>query len=139
MIYYKLFFRYYRKFPTSCIGQSFLNVIKLCAPEKVASLQALIDDTINPDISYQKQPLDLRNQRTFAVKVSRISRHSKKASALNNVQAGANGLLDVARQRYKEANKDAYQLVTRLGGEFIRLFGHHGLMQQKKFTIYPLN
>lgn len=30
--------------------------------------------------------------------------------------------MDVARQTYKEANKDAYQLVTRLGGEFIRPF-----------------
>lgn len=57
----------------------FPEVIKLCAPEKVASVLALIDDTINPDISYQKQPLDLRNQRTYTVKVSLISRHSKKS------------------------------------------------------------
>lgn len=113
-------------------------MIKLCAPEKVASVQALIDDTICPDISYQKQPLDLRNQRTYAVKVSRTSRHSKGASAFNNVQAGANGLLNVARQTYREANKDALKLVKRLGGEFIRLFEGHGLMQQKRFTIFPL-
>lgn len=110
-------------------------MIKLCAPDKVASLEALIDDTINPDTTYQKQPLDLRNQRTYAVKVSRISRQSKKASALTNVQSGVNGLLDVARQSYKEANTDAYQHVMGLGGEFIRLFGHHGLMQQKKPTV----
>lgn len=102
-------------------------------------MQALIDDTINPDISYSKKPLDLRNQRIYAVKVSRISRYSKKASAFNNVQTGANGFLDVARQTYKEANDDAWLLVKRLGGEFICLFEDHGLMQQKKFTIYPLN
>lgn len=42
---------------------------KLCAPQKIASVEALIDDTINPDITYQSQPLDLRNQRTYAVKV----------------------------------------------------------------------
>jgi len=30
----------------------------------------LIDETINEDIVYQSQPLDLRNQRTYAVKVS---------------------------------------------------------------------
>ena len=29
-----------------------------------------MDDTINQDITYQSQPLDLRNQRTYAVKVS---------------------------------------------------------------------
>lgn len=103
--------------PYFIIGQSFLNVIKLCAPEKVASVQAIIDDTIHPDVSYQKQPLDLRNQRTYAVKVSRISRHPIKSSALKNVQSGANGFLDVAKQTYKEYNKDAYQLVTSLSGE----------------------
>ena len=30
-------------------------------------------------------------------------------------QSGVNGLLDVARQTYKEVNADAYQLVTELG------------------------
>ena len=30
-------------------------------------------------------------------------------------KAGVNGLLDVARQVYKEANADAFQLVTNLG------------------------
>lgn len=90
---------------------------KLCAPEKVASVQALIDDTINPEIVYQKKPLDLRNQRTYAVKVSRISGHSQKARVLTNAQSRVNGLLDVARQTYKEANADAYQSVTELRGE----------------------
>lgn len=110
--------RYYRNAHTLSIGQSFLNVIKLCAPEKVASVQALIDDTINPDIGYQKKPLDLRNQRTYAVRVSRISRRSKKASVLTNAQSRVISLLDIARQTYKEANADAYQLATELGGEF---------------------
>ena len=59
----------------------------------------LIDQTINEDITYQTQPLDLRNQRTYAVK------------------SGVNGLLDVARQTYKESNADAYQLVVDLGTE----------------------
>lgn len=127
--------RYYKNAQTSSSGQSPLKVIKLCAPEKVASVQALIDDTINPDIAYQKQPLDLRNQRTYAVKASRIWQHMKKASALTNTQSGVNGLLDVARQTYKEANADAYQLVTELGGEFICPFEDDGLMQQKKPTI----
>ena len=29
----------------------------------------MIDGTINEDITYQSQPLDLRNQRTYAIKV----------------------------------------------------------------------
>ena len=31
--------------------------------------QMMIDETINEDITYQSQPLDLRNQRTYAIKV----------------------------------------------------------------------
>ncbi|KAL9597492.1 MAG: hypothetical protein Q9219_005125 [cf. Caloplaca sp. 3 TL-2023] len=66
------------------------------ANKGIADVEALIDATINEDITYQSQPLDLRNQRTYAVK------------------SGVNGFLDVARQTYKEANADAYQLVTDL-------------------------
>ena len=60
----------------------------------------LIDDALNEDVTYQKKPLELRNQRTYAVK------------------AGVNGLLDVARQTYKEANQDAYELLGNLAGRF---------------------
>lgn len=82
------------------VRSDLLNAIaEKCAPNQTADIQLLIDETINEDITYQKQPLDLRNQRTYAVK------------------SGVNGLLDVARQTYKESNADAYQLVTDLGTE----------------------
>jgi DNA mismatch repair protein MSH4 len=55
---------------------------------------------INEDTTYAKQPLEIRNQRTYAVK------------------SGINGLLDVARTAYKEATEDAYQHCTELGQEF---------------------
>ncbi|KAL8640677.1 MAG: hypothetical protein Q9226_008720, partial [Calogaya cf. arnoldii] len=84
-----------------------LHINELCAPERMADVQNLIDEAINEDITYQSQPLDLRNQRTYAIKAGSIS-----AAA---VLSGVNGLLDVARQTYKEANADAYQLVTDLG------------------------
>ncbi|KAI4211373.1 MAG: hypothetical protein LQ351_005799 [Letrouitia transgressa] len=74
-----------------------LDISRLCAPEMIADIEALIDDTINEDITFQTSPLDLRNQRTYAVK------------------SQVNGLLDVARQTYKECNADAYQMVTNLG------------------------
>ena len=32
------------------------------------------------------------------------------------IQAGVNGFLDVARQTYKEANEDAFKLVSDLNG-----------------------
>jgi DNA mismatch repair protein MSH4 len=79
-------------------GSSMLNNIReLCAPENVAPIQALIDRVINEDTTFARQPLELRNQRVYAVK------------------SGVNGLLDVARTIYKEASEDAYQHCTELG------------------------
>lgn len=42
-----------------------------CRPEKIDRTLELIKEVINDDVTYQKTPLDLRNQRTYAVKVSR--------------------------------------------------------------------
>ncbi|KAH3916053.1 hypothetical protein HBI56_038590 [Parastagonospora nodorum] len=82
-------------------GSSMLNNIReLCAPENIAPIQELIDLVINEDTTYAKQPLELRNQRVYAVK------------------SGVNGLLDVARTTYKEASEDAYQHCSELGQEY---------------------
>ena len=48
-------------------------MLQFCSPDNYSDVQALIDETINEDITYQSQPLDLRNQRTYAVRVSRCS------------------------------------------------------------------
>jgi DNA mismatch repair protein MSH4 len=72
------------------------NIRELCAPENVAPVQELINRVINEDTTYARQPLELRNQRTYAVK------------------SGVNGLLDVARTTYKEATEDAFQHSTEL-------------------------
>ncbi|KAJ6164994.1 hypothetical protein N7470_003666 [Penicillium chermesinum] len=74
-----------------------LTIRELCAPGGHRSIEQLIDDTLNEHVTYQSKPLDLRNQRIYCVK------------------AGANSLLDVARQTYKEANADAMDLIARLG------------------------
>ncbi|KAL2354274.1 muts domain V-domain-containing protein [Cryomyces antarcticus] len=73
------------------------EIRQFCASENVEPIQEFIDGVINGDTTFASQPLDLRNQRTYAVK------------------SGVNGLLDVARQTYKEAMTDAYQHVTELG------------------------
>ncbi|EMC91499.1 hypothetical protein BAUCODRAFT_79898 [Baudoinia panamericana UAMH 10762] len=75
------------------------HIRRLCAVENVERIQELIDSTINEDTTYATQPLDLRNQRTYAVK------------------SGVNGLLDVARQTYKEAMSDAIKHITDLREE----------------------
>ncbi|KAF2266399.1 hypothetical protein CC78DRAFT_559437 [Lojkania enalia] len=76
------------------------NIRELCAPENIVPVQNLIDTVINEDTTYAKQPLELRNQRTYAVR------------------SGVNGLLDVARTTYKEAIEDAYQHSTELSQEY---------------------
>lgn len=58
---------------------------------------------INMDTTYAKQPLELRNQRVYAVR------------------SGVNGLLDVARTTYKEATEDVYQHSTEISGDFASL------------------
>ncbi|KAK1074861.1 MutS protein msh4 [Friedmanniomyces endolithicus] len=76
------------------------EIRSLCASETVEPIQELINTTINEDTTYASQPLDLRNQRTYAVK------------------SGVNGLLDVARLTYKEAMTDALQHMTDLAEEY---------------------
>ncbi|KAF2134159.1 hypothetical protein P153DRAFT_281114 [Dothidotthia symphoricarpi CBS 119687] len=76
------------------------NIRELCAPENIVPVQELIDGVINEDTTYARQPLELRNQRTYAIK------------------SGVNGLLDVARTTYKEATEDTYQHCTELGQEY---------------------
>ncbi|KAI1208023.1 DNA mismatch repair protein-like protein MutS [Annulohypoxylon truncatum] len=65
----------------------------ICRPELTQPVADLIADTINEDVTATKSALDMRNQRTYAVK------------------SGVHGLLDVARQTYKEATDDVYQHV----------------------------
>lgn len=75
------------------------GIRELCSAENINPVQELINECLNEDTTYASQPLDLRNQRTYAVR------------------SGVNGLLDVARQTYKEAMTDALQHITDLTEE----------------------
>lgn len=68
----------------------------LCHADNVASVLDLIDAVIDPETEFAAKPVELRHQRIHAVK------------------SGVNGLLDVARQTYKEASEDAFQHVQAL-------------------------
>ena len=50
-----------------------LKVRDLCSPEIVKPALDLIMNIIEPNVTYVKSPLELRNQRTFAVKVRLFS------------------------------------------------------------------
>ncbi|KAI1811640.1 muts domain V [Poronia punctata] len=84
------------------------RIHELCRPELTQPVVDLIAGTVNDDVTAMKAPVDMRNQRTYAVK------------------AGVHGLLDVARQTYKEATDDVYQHVEELSSE-------HGIGVEVKF------
>lgn len=46
-----------------------------CRIESFSPTMRLIQEVINEDVTFQKKPLDLRNQRTYAVKVICTSLH----------------------------------------------------------------
>lgn len=76
-----------------------VKIRELCRPEISGRILRMIRQTIEADVTYMKTALDLRNQRTFAVK------------------AGINGMLDVARQTYKELTEEIHQHVDELNGK----------------------
>ncbi|KAL7330113.1 MutS protein msh4 [Mucor circinelloides] len=63
-------------------------------------LETAINNVINQDIGIEKSSLGIRNQKCYAVK------------------SGVNGLLDVARQTYKETTEDIYDLIATYGETF---------------------
>ncbi|GAW14311.1 hypothetical protein ANO14919_037120 [Xylariales sp. No.14919] len=72
------------------------RVYELCRAEVTQLVMKVITETINDDVTAMKAPIDIRNQRIYAVK------------------SGVHGLLDIARQTYKEATEDVYQHVDEL-------------------------
>ncbi|CAI2181420.1 860_t:CDS:10 [Funneliformis geosporum] len=77
------------------IQNSLLDAIcALLTDSRLDAFEERINEVINEDVTYVKSPLALRNQRCYAVK------------------AGFNGLLDVARQTYKEVVDDLKVLIN---------------------------
>ncbi|KAI9203037.1 muts domain V-domain-containing protein [Polychytrium aggregatum] len=77
--------------------QSINTLLKLkhiFADPALEAMQSRLGQTIDDDVTYQRSPLTLQQQRCYAVK------------------PGFSGLLDVARQTYKEAIDDVYALVN---------------------------
>jgi DNA mismatch repair protein MSH4 len=53
-----------------------VQIREFLRPENIDPTIQLITEVINDDVTYQKTPLDLRNQRTYAVKVVELCRTS---------------------------------------------------------------
>jgi DNA mismatch repair protein MSH4 len=88
-----------------------------CSPSSMQPILNLIDTVIDEHATYVKTPLDLRHQRTYAVKVSLVCLDGGDRQVLMWVcQSNINGLLDVARKTYKETTDDFYEYVEALNG-----------------------
>jgi DNA mismatch repair protein MSH4 len=77
----------------NCCSSLLVTICEILNHEKLNDILEMIDNVINEDVVYQKSSIGLRHQRCFAVK------------------SGYNGLLDVARQTYKETTDDVYDLI----------------------------
>ena len=64
---------------------------------------------INEDATWAKGALGLRHQRCYAVKVAPVSIDT-------DLKSGVNGLLDVARQNFKEVTSDVFTLIDAYKG-----------------------
>lgn len=70
-----------------------------CRRDVTISIMRDINIVIEPDVTHAKSPLDLRNQRTFAVR------------------AGVDGKLDLTRQTYKEVTEEIHKHADSLNGK----------------------
>ncbi|KAK8929620.1 MutS 4 [Metarhizium anisopliae] len=81
-----------------CNSALLLKIRDICHPNTTDPILSRIHQVVEADVTYMTSPLDMRNQRTFAVK------------------AGINDMLDVARQAYKELTNDIHLHVNDIQG-----------------------
>ncbi|KAM3437596.1 hypothetical protein NHJ13734_004548 [Beauveria thailandica] len=77
-----------------------VKIRELCSLERIAAMSQKIHTVLESDVAYTKSALDLRNQRTFAVR------------------SGISGVLDVSRQAYKELTEEIHNYVEQLNEKF---------------------
>ncbi|KAM3542195.1 hypothetical protein ARSEF1564_004862 [Beauveria bassiana] len=77
-----------------------VKIRELCSLERIGAMSQKIRTVLESDVSYTKSALDLRNQRTFAVRT------------------GISGVLDVSRQAYKELTEEIHNYVEQLNEKY---------------------
>jgi len=60
-----------------CRSELLAQIRDHCRIEHFSPTMTLIQEVINEDVTFQAKPLDLRNQRTYAVKVTDLFLHGK--------------------------------------------------------------
>lgn len=80
--------------------QLFQDICSVLEDERIQMIHNEIQNVLDPDVSSQNTPIAQRQQRCFAVK------------------NGLNGLLDVARQSYRETTTDIHNLTQQYREEY---------------------
>ncbi|KAK3694427.1 muts domain V-domain-containing protein [Podospora appendiculata] len=75
-------------------------VQRRCAPKRLSLVQSIIEDGIEEDATYSSAPVDIRNNRLWAIK------------------AGSNSVLKEARKLYKDLLNDVHEHVESLNKRF---------------------
>lgn len=83
-----------------CKSALLLKIRDICDPDMTDPILTAICRVIEDDVTFMKSPLDMRNQRTYAVR------------------AGINDMLDVSRQTYKELTEEVHLHVSDVEGRF---------------------
>jgi DNA mismatch repair protein MSH4 len=90
-----------------------LRIQSLCNPTSFRPIQELIAAVVEPNVEFAKNALELRTQRNYAIKVGALL--CPKILAYMD-EAGRDGMMDIARQAFKEAQDDAYDHVQAVAG-----------------------
>ncbi|EFY89350.1 DNA-binding domain of DNA mismatch repair MUTS family [Metarhizium acridum CQMa 102] len=91
-----------------CNSALLLKIRDICHPDTTEPILFRVHQVVEADVTYMTSPLDMRNQRTYAVK------------------AGINDMLDVARQTYKELTNEIHLHVNDIQAQ-------HGIQPTVKF------
>ncbi len=84
----------------SCKNPVLRTIATALSDPRLVMIEKELDTYINQDITFAKQPLSMMHQRCYAVK------------------AGTNGLLDIARQTYKETCDDVLRLIDGVSSKY---------------------
>lgn len=116
-----------------------LSIRQLCAPDRIVDFERLIDSTINEDITWQSQPLDLRNQRTYAIKVAQhLSRqlNSHLTSTCSRDRTDYSTSLDKHTKKQMSTLINWLQtLVVSLCSVYLALINHDNCPEQYELAL----
>lgn len=103
-----------------CTSQLCKQVLQKCGAGNTAPVIALLENAIEQDAVYSKAPIDIKNNRLWAVKVCSLSSRCPGlgSSRVSTGQAEPNSVLERARQLYRERTNEMHEYIEDLNEAF---------------------